>query len=169
MDLLCACSLQNTHTRTHFAKLSDPLHVQLIHHVSSSSFQCPCTRRRSCTRLSCSGWTSRLLLGAVGKRRGGEKKKKDERSRKEEMMEGRPTITVCFLACWGLQRNLLHLLADTSWRVIRRVEGTRGLSGDLARHLYRGPEPGGNGAKSGDKSASFVNINSHLMTPMALC
>lgn len=73
--------------------------------------------------------------GRSGKRRGGEK-----RSKGEEMMEGKPTIRVCFLACWGLQPNLLHLLANTSWRVIRRVKrGWKdlGVGGDLVRHLYR--------------------------------
>lgn len=37
------------------------------------------------------------------------------------MMEGRPTIRVCFLACWGLQPNLLHLLANACRRVICRA------------------------------------------------
>ena len=52
-------------------------------------------------------------------------------------MEGRPTIRVCFLACWGLQPNLLHLLAQASWRVIRRVVVGGGAGGELVRHLYR--------------------------------
>lgn len=157
---------KHTRTRTHFAELSDPLHVQLIHHVSPPLFNV----------LAQDGGAAlsfRVQVGPLdcspGLSERGEVEKKNERSRKEEMMEGRPTITVCFLACWGLQHNLLHLLADTSWRVIRRVEGTRGLRGDLARHLYCGPKPAGNGAKSGDKSASFVNINSHLMTSVASC
>ena len=69
-------------------------------------------------------------------------------------MEGRPTITVCFLACQGLQPNLLHLL----WRLTLAGElyvgggeevGRGGCSrveekgGDPVWHLYCGPEPAG--------------------------
>lgn len=50
-------------------------------------------------------------LGLLGREEVEEKKKKKQK--KEEMMEGRSTITVCFLTCWGLQPNLLHLL----WRL----------------------------------------------------
>lgn len=57
--------------------------------------------------------------GLSGKRRGGERRRKGE-----EMMEGRPTIRVCFLACWGLQPNLLHLLANACRRVICRAGGS---------------------------------------------
>lgn len=64
-------------------------------------------------------------------------------------MEGRPTIRVCFLACWGLQPKLQHLLANASWRVIRRVKRGEmgwkalGLGGDLVWHLHRAQIPDG--------------------------
>lgn len=67
-------------------------------------------------------------------------------------MEGRLIITICFLTCWGLQPNLLHLLADTSWRVICKV----GV--DRVWHLCLGQDPAGNGAKHG--LGHFFNISS---------
>lgn len=103
--------------------------------ISPSSFQHPRQCRRAVLGLRAEVWTSRLLPRAFG-----EKERWGKRSKGEEMMEGRPTIRVCFLACWGLQPNLLHLLTNSSWRVIRRVKrGWKdlGVGGDLVRHLYR--------------------------------
>lgn len=90
--------------------------------------------------------------GLSGKRRGGEKRRKGE-----EMMEGRPTIRVCFLACWGLQPNLLHLLANACRRVIRRVGIWGGGGGDLVRHLYRAQMPDGLFALCQNRPTSFLH------------
>lgn len=126
----------HTSTQKLTAKPSNPLHVQHILHFSPPFFKQPCTIQKCCTQVTRSGWTSRLLPRAVGKRRRGEKRKK---KRKTEMIEGRPTITVCFLACWGLQPNLLHLLWRLNLAGERYVGG--GLGGDLGWHLYSGPQP----------------------------
>lgn len=42
-----------------------------------------------------------------------EKRWKGAREKKEELMERRSTIAICFRACRGLQANLVHLL----WRL----------------------------------------------------
>lgn len=47
-------------------------------------------------------------LGMLG--RGRREKKQSKKKKKVELMERRSTITICFLACWGLQANLVHLL-----------------------------------------------------------
>lgn len=79
-------------------------------------------------------------------------------------MEGRLT-TVCFLACQGLQPNLLHLL----WRLTLAGEryagggeGWRGLGGDQVWHLYHGLKPAGK--RPGlDATQRTLSISTHTL------
>lgn len=111
---------EHTHTSTHAnspPKLSNSLHVQHILHYPPHSppppplFNILAQYRRVALGLHVQVGPLDCSLGLLGREEVEEKKKKKQK--KDEMMEGRSTITVCFLTCWGLQPNLLHLL----WRL----------------------------------------------------
>lgn len=164
--VITECAHTHTHSYTHrpfrhTAKLSN------ISPTFSSFSQLLCTIVKSHSRVTCSGWTSRLLPGAfLEKKRfkGKRKQKQDPKKKKNQnriLWFKQQKKSVSFL-CW-----ILSTAPVVETHGLGGVVGSRGRGSDPLCHLYHGQKPAGKKAMQNSVHLFRIAYLVHLTTPVA--